>query len=536
MARAVLLGGVVSACGGGGREPAGPVRVSDTVLLAPGAYAVLAGADVAGALAFPAADAAGAEYLVVGQLATATPDLSSPFVLRGQTPQGAAGSSAQLARAEAPVALRFHHGLRRREAEMARSGAARAGPAPAPGTPPIPPVVGARRTFKVCADLDCSSTRNVPATARFVGTHAAIFLDDSVPSGGFATSDLADLGTQFDRDLYQVAVDHFGAESDIDNNGVVIVLLSKQINALVARPQCNTSFITGFFFGADLAPQFAAQYNNGEIFYGMVPDPGGTASCAYSVSFVKRIIPVTFIHEFQHMINFNQKVLVRGGAGEILWLNEALSHLAEELGGLYYDSLGMDTTASRFLIGNFFNAFDYLRAPGGAPLVTDASPGSLESRGAGWLFVRWLVDQYGPATSRSLVQTPQSGALAAQAAAGGTPFATLVARWSLAVYLSDLPGFTAPPELRYTTWRFRSTFAALNQQDPNNFTRPFPLVPDTGRGASTSVSGTVSSGSGGYALVLQASGGGAFDLFFRRSSTVLLPAQGAPQVAVVRIR
>jgi hypothetical protein len=37
---------------------------------------------------------------------------------------------------------------------------------------------------------------------------------------------------------------------------------------------------------------------------------------------VQAFVPITFIHEFQHMISFNQHVLVRGGDGEVLWLNE----------------------------------------------------------------------------------------------------------------------------------------------------------------------------------------------------------------------
>ncbi len=532
---AALLVVSVAACGGG-REPTGPVKVTDTVNLASGAFVQVSGSAVSGALSFPAADAGGAEYLVVGQLATSTPDLSSPFVLRGQAAQGTAPASASVARGEPPLALRFHDGLRRREAAMAlRSLGVRSAP-PALRAPPVPPVVGATRTFKVCADLDCKTTKNVPATARFVGVHAAIFVDDSAPAGGFTTADLTALGDQFDQHLYPIDVDRFGSESDIDNNGVVIVLLSKQINALVAKPACNTSFITGFFFGADISPAFASQYNNGEVFYGMVPDPNGTVTCSYSVSFVKRIIPVTFIHEFQHMINFNQKTLVRGGPSEVLWLNEALSHLAEELGGLHYDSLNVDTTASRFLIGNLFNAFDYLKAPAATAVVTDDPPGSLEARGAGWLFIRWLVDRYGPMATRLLVQTAQVGAPAVQAAAGGTPLADLLARWALAVYVSDLPGFTAPPELRYTSWRFRTTYGSLNQQDPTNFDRPFPLVPDSGRGAATSVSGTIHSGAGAYVRVTQAPGAPAFELYFRRTSTVLLPQQAAPQLAVVRIR
>src|SRR5437879_12228080 len=68
----------------------------------------------------------------------------------------------------------------------------------------------------------------------------------------------------------------------------------------------------------------------------MVADPFGTLSCAHSVSKVNSLVPVTFIHEVQHMISFGQHYLRRAGAPEVLWLNEGLSHFAAEMGGRAY--------------------------------------------------------------------------------------------------------------------------------------------------------------------------------------------------------
>ena len=39
-------------------------------------------------------------------------------------------------------------------------------------------------------------------------------------------------------------------------------------------------------------------------------------------------------HEFQHLISFNQHVLLRpGGDSEVSWLNEGMSHVTEDLVG-----------------------------------------------------------------------------------------------------------------------------------------------------------------------------------------------------------
>ena len=91
--------------------------------------------------------------------------------------------------------------------------------------------------------------------------------------------------------------------------------------------------VAGFFFAGDLDPTTASQFNHGEIFYSVVADPDSTLSCAHSAAQVNNLTPVSFVLEFQHMISFNQHVLLRGGTTEATWLNEGISHFAEEVAG-----------------------------------------------------------------------------------------------------------------------------------------------------------------------------------------------------------
>jgi hypothetical protein len=531
-AHPVLVAVLSAACAS--EESFGPLPVTATVSLAPGQYVVLADTAARGAVEFPAAGASGAEYLVVGQLGTGTPDLTAEARLGAQAAAQAERVTVGVYRAAPGPAELFHGMLRRREAALAREAWRFRDLLLAPARTP-PPTVGSTRTFKVCSNLQCDRTTNVPATAQWVGQRAAIFVDDSAPAGGFTTADLDAIGTQFDTVLYPIDTLAFGRESDIDGNGVLLVLLTRQVNALVGRPQCEESFITGFFYGGDLAPGFAQQFNNGEVFYGMVPDPNGQVSCARSVALVRNLLPVTFVHEFQHMISFNQHVLVRGGAGELLWVNEALSHLAEELAGLHYDSLGLRATGRRFHIGNQYNGFVYLRGPARHPLVTDDPPGSLESRGAGWLFLRWLADQYGAGLPRQLVATVNLGATNVEAATG-TPLGTLLGRWALALYAHDLPGFAAPAELQFAFWRLRATYDSLHQSFPADFTVAFPLEPVAALPGNAAVSGLVASGSGHFLRVTQPPGAAAFLLTFRPVAGGALPENRRGQIAVLRVR
>jgi hypothetical protein len=534
------LAAAVAAAGCAGEKSTAPRPVAGTVALAAGQYALYTGAQATGPLAFPAADSAGAQYLVVGQLATGVADVGAAFTLAGATPGSPAAARVAMAPEPAPrlpFALRFHDALRRLDEAAARAAPARPG-ARAPAAPaPFrgPPVLGSQHAFVVCGDAACQTTTTDTATVRYVGTHSAIYVSKFAPSGGLQASDLQQLGAQFDSVLYPIDTAAFGAPSDVDTNGVVLILLTPDVNALTPVAQCASSFVSGFFLGYDLAPQTRTVYNHGEILYGIVPDPTGQVSCPFTVSQVLAVIPSTFVHEFQHMISFNQHVLLRNGTPEVLWLNEALSHLAEELVGLHYDSLNDGAEASNFLLGDFYDAFQYLVSPSTQPVVTLVSPGTLAARGSEWLFARYLVDQFGPALTQRLEQTALTGEANVEAATGA-PLATLLGRWALALWMSDLPGAAPDPALQYRTWALRATFANLHSADPTDFYMAFPLAPGTTSAASFSLTGTVTSGSGAYLVVTQPAGAAALTISFTTPGGGSLPASGDPQLAIVRIR
>jgi hypothetical protein len=411
---------------------------------------------------------------------------------------------------------------------------AAAAPAAAAATA-APPAVGDRKVFKVCGNLSCSTIKNVVARARVVGAHIAIYVDSLAPAPGIDSTHLDSLKQVFDARLYPIDTAAFGGVSDIDANSVVIVLMTGVVNALVTRTQCRSSgFVAGFFFGADLDPAFRSSFNSAEMFYSVVADPDSTLSCAHSVSQVLALTPVTFVHEFQHMISFVQHVLVLGGNTEEGWLDEGLSKYAEEIAGRSFLP-GDPQRFSSYVINDLFDAYQYLAAPGSSPLVIPEDNGSLAEIGASWLFTRYLVDQFGDSLPRKLHATSLVGS-AGVAAQTGQAFTTLVTRWALANWVSDLPGFTSPAELRYTSWQFRTTFASLNSQDPADFPRPYPLVPVASGGSGVNLSGTITSGSGAYVRAFQAPSGPGFTLRLTRDGTTALPAGPVPRLDIVRIR
>ena len=511
------------------------------VTLGVGEYASLDPGQLPGCVTFPVAGADTVEYLVAPQSASGVSGVFAQFSLSGDSvvvlvqQQAPAGGQTPL-----PFAARFHDELRQQEAAAALR------PRPALPALQLAPVtaptveVGDTRSFQVCNNIPCSSVSDfatVSGRAEYVGAHAALFVDQASPSGGFTAADYQSLGVLFDDDLYGVATTAFGAESDVDQNGVVIVLFTPQVNALTPESQCATSVITGYFFGIDIDPGFQAdrRSNRGEVFYAIAPDPNGAVTCSLSTESVRRLVPVTFIHEFQHMISYSQHVLVRNGPSEVLWLNEGMSHISEELAGLHFEGKGQDSLFSRFAIGDLYNGYLYLSTPGDVFTLPLSGTGSLEERGAGWLFLRWVLDQYGSGVTRRLVETGRSGADNVVAAVG-TPFDRLLTQWFLANWVSDLPGFTAPPRLTYTTWRLRTTYAGLYDQLPSRFSKPFPIDPPIVSPLTVRLDGTIHAGSGEYLRLRQEPGMRGFTLRMTQPGGAALPASVVARLNVIRVR
>src|SRR5947208_8109173 len=354
------------------RPPLAPCTATSggQVSLGTGAYTAVERTQTAGCAVFPAnAGGSTIEYLVVPQSASNVPDDSQAFKLGGTALAALSAPGASLV-AGPSIAQQFDLRLRLAEREFATQ-VPRPLRAPSRISAAATPVdSGNVRTFKVCNTLNCdprkpSTLSSVTATALKVGTHIAIYVDNAAPQPGLMQSDLDNLRAVFDTRLYETDTLAFGSESDIDNNGMVIELMSARVNSLVTSAQCTNptgGYVAGYFFGADLitTPPFATG-NGAEIFYSIVPDPSGTLSCAHSVVAVSQIVPVTFVHEFQHMISFNQHFLVRGSFPEDLWLNEGLSHYAEENGGRTY--LPDSTTFCNYPVGDVYHAGQYFTAP-----------------------------------------------------------------------------------------------------------------------------------------------------------------------------
>jgi hypothetical protein len=520
--------------------------------LSPGQVALVDASETA-CIRIAEAGAGGAEYLYVAYSAAgeeSSDGTSAEYRLTataGTPPPVAVGRpGGQVARIQATPAQRLHSRLRALGQDLARS---RPGPRlrarAAQSVRAAPPSLGEERTFSVLRSAEVSGTQPedyvpVESTARYVGTHTAIYLDNAAPvEGGYTQDDLDAIGSLFDDYLHPIDVEAFGDETDVNGDGLVLVLLTDRVTQLAGCGEGQ--FVVGLFFAVDLIGDHVGS-NDAEIFYGLTPDE----ACGVDRVRAVRELPAVFIHEFQHMINYGQHVLQRDGDGEDTWLDEGLSGMAEELGGrLVPDDRCVDNDClTQFHSSNFENAYMYLAQMDSAYLIGPRQPPlPLTEYGATWLFVRWLADHFateptlGTDLTRALVQTTRTGADNV-ASATETPFDRLIGEWQLANYLEDHPDFedlTAGTRFHYTSWNIREVYAAFNQEFPGEF--PYPVEPDVFTGDDYVRTGELLAGSGKHLLVEHAASGPALDLLLTGPDpTSGLSPDVAPRTILLRLR
>lgn len=525
---ATLLATMLTGCAGDPPVAPKPTEVTcDGVgvsvrALAPLEHVVLSGADAA---CF-ALEGDGREYLVVPQLTGAT----LPYGGYGFRLGDPVAVVAQVAAAEAPDpawlrAAQLPHGgattapdaqsqldARMRAREATWSG----NRAPRPddvllSTRTATALVDSTRRFSVLNTLAATPAYSpVTARLRFAGTRVLLYVD-TLASSAFSDAELLGMGTLYDQRLASAVTDAFGAGSDIDGNGRVIFLLTPTVNAMVTASQCGTSgFVRGFFYNHDLASTESTS-NRGEVFYAYVPDETGRWSCSHTREDVTANLPPTFMHELQHMVSFGEHAIERGGAAEETWLNEGLSHMAEEIGSLSYESRfpapsGRTTptsifpdSATPYINPNLLYSYRYLFSSATYSL-TSCAPGtfcSLAERGGTWLFLRWVADQQGSTAFRRLVETNLTGRANLEAATGRST-ASLLGDFALAVSADSVPGVarnSAPPALRFSSRNLRRIYKSLFDAYglAGGVGRPFPIEPLPLAGGS-SVTGTMRPG------------------------------------------
>jgi len=379
--------------------------------------------------------------------------------------------------------------------------------------------VGDQVTLNANAESACSSPDLRTGRVAAVSNKAIVVAGASNPASGYTDADYASIASTFDNLVDPTDTKAFGTPTDIDGNGHVVLFFTRAVNELT--PARSTSYVAGFFYARDLFPsvstpdfQACAASNGGEMFYLLVPDPTGVVNGnKFTKDNVTRVVIATLGHEYQHLINASRRMYVNTGATdfEATWLDEGLSHVAEEL--LFYAETGLTPranidatklrTSSAYVdafnneaISNFSRLESYLGAPSSNSPFADND--DLATRGATWSFLRYAADHTGSddgTTWFQLVNSTTAGVANLQQVFGAD-LTTLARDWATSVFADDAA--TTDARFQQPSWNLRSIFGALESNGA------YPLATTVLGALPTTVS--VSGGSAAYLRFAVAAG------------------------------
>ena len=206
------------------------------------------------------------------------------------------------------------------------------------------------------------------------------------------------MADDFENIIYPRDTFFFGEPSDVDANDKIIIFFTNTL---------TSTGILGFYYSVDVFKN-AGGYedsNEADIIYSVVPTD---SSVVPPDSIGKMLLGSIVAHEFQHLINFNNKTLKKFvGTGpldsnlvtsstpiETMFLNEGLSHFAEDIVGYADLTAGIPDILAEPNI----NYHPYLKNNWRSSLINTSGMGSYAMRGQNYLLVRYLFEQAGGAT------------------------------------------------------------------------------------------------------------------------------------------
>jgi len=348
---------------------------------------------------------------------------------------GTADSGPAVTRAPAVSALRasaaaplLHEAVRAHEEAVLREALVNGIPAPAPAGSSAPPD---RTSFCIARGLDFGNRVRKTAVRVLSTAHAVFYVDEEdlshYPGGFFDT-----LGGLFESRAYPADRLAFGAESDVDGNGKLFVVSSHELGA-----HLNGGWLLGYFGNDDvLRPRdptpwcFAGGSNGADVIF--LNDVANAAANGYSADeAANSVFPATLAHELQHLINLNQRCLLRSCAGsEETWLNEGLSKVAEDLAGFGWNGPSGRSEGAQYLA----RGGDQLRGYDGRSLTRWEGDPIGNYQGA-HSFVRYFADRRGADFGARLVRG--RGGVPGMESVLHMPFARAMADWATALLFSN---------------------------------------------------------------------------------------------------
>ena len=231
--------------------------------------------------------------------------------------------------------------------------------------------------FRVRNNLeDDSEVEYITATLWAVSESVAIWVDNDQPidwdyecdgvidqyasngnAYGFDNCDLQTVANVVDVNIIPNLTGYFGSVSDVDNNGLVSIVITPIINRLPL--ESSDEDIQSSFIGSYADPEVDlnertkgnANSNEQEVIFAFAPDPYGFYNI-YTQTTIEEYTDVEVLAQISQslyrLISYNQHVLVYEGEMEEAWVREGLSLLAMDLvgfGAINHNGPGTTSTA-----------------------------------------------------------------------------------------------------------------------------------------------------------------------------------------------
>jgi hypothetical protein len=363
-----------------------------------------------------------------------------------------------------------------------------------------PPAIGSTMHINVNIGVGgsgCNDSTMVDARVAAVSNSAIVLADPRNPDPGYTDDEYNEFAQMFDSVINPLDVATYGAPSDIDNNERALLVFTRSINE--QTPNGADFFVGGLTHLRDLAPKTDCKASNqAEMFYLLVPDSLGlvNGNRIFTKGFVSSVTNATIAHEYQHLINFARRRILAPTVQPVeeVWLNEGLSHIAEEL--LFYHRSGRSPRAN--FSGADLNAVDlinewvddasgdFLNFDSYAYTSSGSSPfaagDALSTRGGTWTFLRYVADQKFASDGTfwyDLVNSGDVGIANLEKRLNNmsdADFKAMLRDFVVAVYADDL--VAVDPKYTLPSWNMRSLYPRLNQLfDSFQSSWPVPGIP-----------------------------------------------------------
>jgi len=378
---------------------------------------------------------------------------------------------------------------------------------------PSTPTVGTFFHLNANGTDACTTAQTHTARVAAVSNNAIIAVDSQAPAGGFADADYVSFAATFDTLIFALDTSAYGAPADLDGNGRVLIFFTQAVNQLT--PPGSSGFIGGFFFSRDLFPtNLCATSNDGEMFYLPVVDPNSLYNGFFKDPVALKVqLYGTLAHEFQHLINASTRLFITHATvpNEEVWLNEGMSHIAEEL--LYFRESGIAPKSNialatirssqaqldainNYQIQNLLRLSEYLKAPGtNSPY---AQNDDLSTRGATYQLLRYSMDESSGTNSsylHALINSQNAGIVNFNTVFSGAfpDIFTAVQQQVLANFFNG-SGIGIDTKYSFPSWNYRDVIGNGLLHPTVN---PLHMIALSGTTATTSV--TLTGGGSAYA-------------------------------------